>query len=637
MTNSIKTALRPSRRRIIKGALCWPQASPRPPFLRVRSAYAAYPERPVKIVVANTPGGPPTSSARITAAALEQSTGKTFIIENSGGAGGNIGMGYAAHVRRRTATRILLATNAYSVNATLYNKMPYDPRKDFVGVSELATSPNTFVVKSELPAKTMKEFVALASANPDKFNCATPPIGTTPQIQLEVLKIREKLPKLTDVVFKGGGDAITALLGSTVQLSSGSLPPAAPHIKAGTMRCLAVTGETRWPDMPDVPTMAGGRLQGLRVRHRHRAAGAGQDAAGGRQVAGGGDAESPRHATAMKEKLYKAGFQVRPKGGDDAWARVTKEIGMFKDIIDQAGIQRCKGGSSAGEDQVDRADRGQPADAQARRSWRAKKCAAPTTCWCAIETDNGLVGWGEAASAPIMTGETLESIVAAVHYLAPALRGREPPTSTARSPPWTAACTATTAPRRRSKSRCTILPASAAGKPVHALLGEKKREPHGAARRHRRRRSRRRPARCREAKKAAGFTAYKIKVGVDTPQSDAARTRAICKLLGPRPADFSRRQPGLHHRRGHALCARGRGLRARLFRAAGDGDDLAGMAEVAAATAIAIGADEGIHSLDDISRHHELQGGARRQPQGDQARRHRAAWSKRHGCATASA
>ena len=150
----------------------------------------------------------------------------------------------------------MLATNAYSINATLYNKTPYDAHKDFIGVSELATSPNTFVVKSELPAKTMKEFVALAKADPEKFNCATPPIGTTPQIQLEVLKIRENLPKLSDVVFKGGGDAIAALLAGTVQLSSGSLPPASPHIKAGTMRCLAVTGDTRWPEMPNVPTMA---------------------------------------------------------------------------------------------------------------------------------------------------------------------------------------------------------------------------------------------------------------------------------------------------------------------------------------------------------------------------------------------
>ena len=205
-------------------------------------------------MVANTPGGPSDIVARIVTAALQQSTGKTFIVENRGGAGGNIGMEYAAHAEPDGYT-ILLATNAYSVNYGLYKHLPYDPYKDFVGVSELATSPNTFVVKSELPAKTIKDFVALARANPDKYNCSTPPIGTTPQIQLEVLKIRENLPKLADVVFKGGGDAIAALLAGTVQLSAGSLPPAAPHIKAGTCRCLAVTGDARWPDLPDVPTM----------------------------------------------------------------------------------------------------------------------------------------------------------------------------------------------------------------------------------------------------------------------------------------------------------------------------------------------------------------------------------------------
>ena len=221
----------------------------------MRSAYADYPERPVKIVVANTPGGPSDIVGRIVAAALEQSTGKTFIIENRGGAGGNIGMGYAAHSDPDGYT-ILLATNAYSVNYGLYNTSAL---RSATRISSASASwrprPTHSSVRSELPAKTIKDFIALARANPDKYNCATPPIGTTPQLQLEVLKIRENLPRLADVVFKGGGDAITALLSGTVQLSSGSLAPAAPHIKAGTMRCLAVTGDARWPDMPDVPTM----------------------------------------------------------------------------------------------------------------------------------------------------------------------------------------------------------------------------------------------------------------------------------------------------------------------------------------------------------------------------------------------
>jgi tripartite-type tricarboxylate transporter receptor subunit TctC len=327
---------RTSRRRFLKGTLAAGVAAPA--FLRVTSAYAAYPERPVKVVVANTPGGPSDIVARITTAALEQSTGKTFIVENRGGAGGNIGMGYAAKSDPDGYT-LLLATNAYSINATLYNKTPYDAHKDFVGVSELATSPNTFVVKSELPAKTMKEFVALAKADPEKFNCATPPIGTTPQIQLEVLKIRENLPKLSDVVFKGGGDAIAALLAGTVQLSSGSLPPASPHIKAGTMRCLAVTGETRWPEMPNVPTMVEAGYK---------------DFVFATDTVLLAPAKTPPEAVAwleketlkvlgtdaMKERLFKQGFQVRPKGGKDAWARVTKEIDMFKDIIDKAGIKK---------------------------------------------------------------------------------------------------------------------------------------------------------------------------------------------------------------------------------------------------------------------------------------------------------
>jgi len=328
----------PSRRSIIKGAGALAAGVAAPAFLRVRSAYAAYPDRPVKIIVANTPGGPSDIVGRITAGALQQSTGGTFIIENIGGAGGNIGFGNAAHSTPDGYT-ILLATNAWSVNASLYAKIPYDPLNDFVGVSELATSPNTFVVQSSLPAKTMQEFVALARANPDKFNCATPPIGTTPQIQLEVLKIREKLPKLENVVYKGGGDAIQALLSGTAQLSSGSLPPAAAHIKAGTLRCLAVTGETRWPDLPDVPTMQeAGYKDFVFATDTFLLAPAKTPP----EIVSWLEKETLKvlGTPEMKEKLYKSGFQVRAKGAKDAWGRATKEITMFKEIIDQAGIKK---------------------------------------------------------------------------------------------------------------------------------------------------------------------------------------------------------------------------------------------------------------------------------------------------------
>src|SRR5262249_52901250 len=160
----------------------------------------------------------------------------------------NVGMGSAAHAEPDGYT-ILLATTQYSVNVGIFNELPFDPTKDFVGVSELATSPNAFLVKSDLPAKTLKEFIALAKADTEKFNVSTPAINTSLYIQAELLKLREHLPKLECIAFKGGGDAVQALLAGTVQMCSSSLPPAMPHVEAGTLRCLAVTGETRWPDM----------------------------------------------------------------------------------------------------------------------------------------------------------------------------------------------------------------------------------------------------------------------------------------------------------------------------------------------------------------------------------------------------
>jgi len=337
VTSSRDNKAAPTRRRVLQSAAAI-ATSLAAPGIVARPAFAAYPDRPVKIVVANTPGGPSDITGRIVAAALQQSTGKNFIIENIGGAGGNIGMSNAARSEPDGYT-ILLATNAYSINASLYSKTPYDAHSDFVGVCELASSPNTFVVKSDLPAKTIKEFVALAQADPEKFNVATPPIGTTPQIQAEVLKIRENMPKLATIVYKGGGDALQALLSGTAQLSSGSLPPAHPHIKAGALRCLAVTGDTRWPDLPDVPTM---EQEGYKDFVFATDTVLLAPAKTPRDIVTWLEAETLKVLSTpeMKDKLYKAGFLVRPKGADAAWARVTKEIGIYKSVIDQAGIPK---------------------------------------------------------------------------------------------------------------------------------------------------------------------------------------------------------------------------------------------------------------------------------------------------------
>jgi tripartite-type tricarboxylate transporter receptor subunit TctC len=328
----------PSRRRIIKSVSSVAAGIAAPAILNIRGAYAAYPDRPVKIVVANTPGGPSDLIGRFVAAGLQESTGKTFIIENIAGGGSNIGMGYVAHAEPDGYT-ILLTTNAISINATLYSSIPYDPLKDFVGVCELASSPGIFVVRSDSPAKTMQEVVALARANPEMFNISTPPIGTSGHIQAELLKIRANLPKLESIVFKGGGDALQALLAGTVQLNAGSIPPTMPHVAAGSVRCLAILSEKRWPDLPDVPTMeeAGYKDFVIAVDTAFLAPAKTPPEivkwleSATLKVLGTAD---------MKTRLFKAGFQVRVQGGAAAWARVTREISSFRDIINKAGIKK---------------------------------------------------------------------------------------------------------------------------------------------------------------------------------------------------------------------------------------------------------------------------------------------------------
>jgi tripartite-type tricarboxylate transporter receptor subunit TctC len=303
-----------------------------------RTAKAAYPDRPIKIVVANTPGGPSDIIARFMAAAMQEPMGSSVIVENKGGAGGNIGMGLVARSEPDGYT-ILLSTSAYSVNPGLYQSLPYDPFKDFVAVCELAVSPHVFAVRPDLPVSTMKEFVALAKGSPEKFNVSVPPIGTTPQLQAEVLKLREGLQGMASVVFAGGGDALKALMSGTVQLSSGVLAPAHPHLKAGTIKGLAVTGRTRWHDLQDIPTMLESGYPDF-VFETYTALMA--------PAKTSPEIVSRLERTALEilrrsdmlEKLTQAGFEVTAKPGKEHMARVAKEVPMFAAIIAQAGIKK---------------------------------------------------------------------------------------------------------------------------------------------------------------------------------------------------------------------------------------------------------------------------------------------------------
>lgn len=328
-----------ARRALLARAGAFAAGAVAAPFLgRVERAWAAWPnDRPVRIVVANSPGGPSDLTARMIAPVLQEALGQSFIVENRPGGGGNIGMqaviraepdGYTLH----------LSTSIWVIAPSLYEPAPYDPYKDLVPVAEIAASPTVFVVRSESGVGTMKELAELARKDQSKFNIATPPIGTTLHLGAELFKSREKLDKIAVLPHSGGGQAIQAILSNTVQACSSSFAPAIPHIQSGTLRAVAVLGESRLPELPGVSTA---EEQGYK------------DFNFDTYTALMAPAKTPPEIVkrieeallkglaqpALREKFTKSGFQVRAKTAEEHAARIRREVPLFRDIIKTAGIK----------------------------------------------------------------------------------------------------------------------------------------------------------------------------------------------------------------------------------------------------------------------------------------------------------
>src|SRR5215471_19542572 len=239
---------------------------PRRRFLRLAGTTAAvlaaprvgraqsYPTRSVRMIVPFAPGGPTDLFARMIAPKLSEQMGQQFYIENVGGAGGNIGAGRAAQAAPDGYTLLVDGAN-FVVNSALYASVPYDPFKSFEAVTMSVTSAVILTVHPSVPAKTVKELVALIKANASKYSYASPGTGTPPQLVGELFRITLGLD-LLHVPFKGGGEAIASAVGGQTPVSFGALAPAVPLVKDGRLRALAVASKTRSPALPDVPTMA---------------------------------------------------------------------------------------------------------------------------------------------------------------------------------------------------------------------------------------------------------------------------------------------------------------------------------------------------------------------------------------------
>jgi tripartite-type tricarboxylate transporter receptor subunit TctC len=199
-------------------------------------------------------GGPPDVIARIVGQKLSERLGQQFYVENMAGAGGNTGNGHAARAAPDGYTLLLMSTG-FIVNVSLYSKLPYDPVKDFAPISLLCSSPNVITVHPSVPAKSVKELVDLIRAQPGKYSYAQPSTGSTPHLSGELLKLRFGLD-LVMVPFNGAALAVNSTLAGHTPIAFTAVPPAAPTIRDGLLRGLAVTSERRVPALPDVPTMA---------------------------------------------------------------------------------------------------------------------------------------------------------------------------------------------------------------------------------------------------------------------------------------------------------------------------------------------------------------------------------------------
>ncbi|HXW41324.1 MAG TPA: tripartite tricarboxylate transporter substrate binding protein [Xanthobacteraceae bacterium] len=218
------------------------------------AAAETWPARPVKLIVGFAAGGPTDLFARLIAQKLSEQTGKNFYVENVGGAGGNIGAARAAQSPADGYTALVTGGNITN-NPFLYSQVPYDPLKDFDAVTVGAATPVVLAVNPSVPARSVKELVALIRANPGKYSYASPGTGTPPQL-VGALFAHELNLDLVHVPFGGGGPAVEATVGNHTPISFGAMAPAVPLIKSGDLRALAVTGAARSPTLPEIPTMA---------------------------------------------------------------------------------------------------------------------------------------------------------------------------------------------------------------------------------------------------------------------------------------------------------------------------------------------------------------------------------------------
>ncbi len=301
------------------------------------AASQEFPARAVRVIAPFSPGGATDALARLVSQKLNERWQQPVIVDNRPGAGGNIGAELAARAAPDGYT-LVVAGAPHAINMTLYRKLSYDLTRDLVGVNRIAGYPSAIVVHPSLPVKTLKDLIALAKKRPGELNVGSAGSGSPNRLAIELLMIMGQV-KMVHVPYKGGsGQMVGDLIAGQVQLASMGLPPAMGHIKAGKLRALAVTGATRSPLMPDVPTVAEAGLPGFDVTSWYGIFGpAGLPGNLVAQI--NRDIAEILGSADMRERLAKLGAEPSPQSPDEFARFVRAEIEMWGKVVRESGAK----------------------------------------------------------------------------------------------------------------------------------------------------------------------------------------------------------------------------------------------------------------------------------------------------------
>lgn len=298
-------------------------------------AQAKYPDRTVRLIVPFAAGGATDIIARTLAAGLQEAFGQTVVVENRPGAGSNLGANVVAKADADGYT-LLLASSGIIASPALYKSLPYDIFKDLAPVAELVGGPNIIVANVNAGINSIADVVAQAKANPDKLNYGSPGTGTTPQLAMELFKLRAGV-NVTHVAYGGAAPAMQSIMAGTVQLGSMALSNIHPQVKAGAYKGIAVTGKERWHDLPDVQTVeqAGYPDFDSETVFILMAPGATP-----KEIIDRVAKESITHLNKpeVRDRMQAAGMAILARGPDALRARIVKEVPMYKDIVSKAKI-----------------------------------------------------------------------------------------------------------------------------------------------------------------------------------------------------------------------------------------------------------------------------------------------------------